>query len=249
MTIGIRALGALALCLALTLSARAEITEADIVDPGPLNEDYLDATAGKRIQSGIVYLRPETDFSAAEADKLEIIVEPDEDPERPDEPAEASRLTVGLIFGALLVGLIALFVIYGGNIGASFGAQPRDGKRREDDEAPTAEEAAHAALMAQPIDSFLDTLRRMADRREVLILLVSRALERAATLNDLRLGRSQTARDVLRILPKSWTHLGNMRRLVREVEVVHFGGRDLPEEIWEECLDAARPIFGEQGRA
>ena len=76
-----------------------------------------------------------------------------------------------------------------------------------------------------------------------LILLVSRALERAADQNQVRLGRAQTARDVVRVLPRGWPHLGALRGLVREAEIVHFGGRDISDEKWEECLAAAQPIF------
>ena len=246
---GFRAISALALCCLIVIAtdAGAAITEDDIVDPGEINQDYRDAIRGRGLQADIVYLRPETDFRPEETERLVVIPEPEEERER-EVSVTTSRWVWGLTFGALLLGLIALFVIYGGNIAVSFSSQPTDGRRDEDEE--TLEiDPERAALMAQPLDSFLESLRRMADRREALILLVSRALERAATLNDLRLGRSQTARDVLRILPRSWSHIGNMRRLVREVEIVHFGGRDLPEEIWEECLDAARPIFGERGRA
>ena len=72
---------------------------------------------------------------------------------------------------------------------------------------------------------------------------ISSALERAAEANGLRLGRAQTARDVLRVLPRGWPHLDALRRLVREAEIVRFGGRDLAEEHWRACLESARPLF------
>ena len=98
-------------------------------------------------------------------------------------------------------------------------------------------------LLARRNLVLLASLREMADRRQALILLVSRALERSADINQVRLGRAQTARDVLRILPRNWTHIAALRGLVREAEVVHFGGRDLSEERWQECFQAAEPIF------
>lgn len=89
----------------------------------------------------------------------------------------------------------------------------------------------------------------MEDRRKALILLTGHALERAANMNDLRIARSQTARDVLRILPRQWPHRDAVRTLVREAEIVHFGGRDIAEETWQACLTAARPIFSGRGAA
>ena len=232
------------LALVLAVPAGAAVKKEDIIDPGALNEAYIDLVSGQRLQTRIPYLKPDTDFQPEETELQ--MVRPDPEPEvgREQTNVTMNRWTAGLMFGALLIGVIVLFVLYGGGISVSFASEPKDGKR-EDVADDAEEDKARAALMAQPIDSFLESLRRMTDRRAALILLVSRALERAAALNDLRLGRSQTARDVVRVLPRSWPHLGNMRRLVREAEIVHFGGRELPEEIWEECLDAARPIFGE----
>ncbi len=216
--------------------ARA-LTEADVEPTIGPNEEYEQSIRGERVDSEIIYLRPSAPF------------EPDGDIhiDVPEPEIESDGSTWGTerwfwvtFFGILLA--VLLFVIFknSGAVSVSFKATNEKGRRTSD--SPT-EGIALGALPNQQIDSFLDRLKAMSDRREALILLVSRALELAAETNKIRLGRAQTARDVLRVLPKSWTHLAVMRRLVREAEIVHFGGRDVSEERWDDCLAAAKPIF------
>jgi uncharacterized integral membrane protein len=227
----------MALAFALfTPSSASALTEADLEPVGERDENYLRTLSGSRTNADVTYLRPSADFKPDEAVRIDV-------PERADEQRDdmASRWVIGLIFGAFLVVVLLILWRYGNTISVSFNA-PTQG-RRETNEAGLSVETSEIA--GQPMDQFLESLRAMKDRREALILLVSRALERAAEANDVRLGRAQTARDVVRVLPKSWSQIGTLRRLVREVEVVHFGGRDLTEDTWEECLRAALPIFRE----
>ena len=237
-------LGVLALPLVCAGGANAQLTERDFEQTGEPNETYLEATKGHRLQTEVVYLKPDAGFKPDE--NVRIVV-----PESPEERAQGSatgtRWTLGIILGLLLAFVLWVVITQGGAIGVSFGSNTaRDGRRGADDERPTDDELE--AINRQPLDQFLASLRNMADRRQALILLVSRALERAADTNNVRLGRAQTARDVVRLLPRNWTHFGAMRGLVREAEIVHFGGRDLSEEKWQECFAAAEPIF-QRGRA
>lgn len=93
-------------------------------------------------------------------------------------------------------------------------------------------------------DGLIARLRGMQDRRAALVLLLHAVLGDAARQNDLRLGRSETARELLRRLPQSWTHLADTRRLVMAEELVQFGGRPLPEPLFEDCLARAEAILG-----
>lgn len=86
-------------------------------------------------------------------------------------------------------------------------------------------------------------LRGMADRRAALVMLLRAVLNEAAQQNGLRLGQSETARDLLRRLPKEWPHLGPTRDLVMTEELVQFGGRPLPDPLFEACLNQAVPIL------
>lgn len=100
---------------------------------------------------------------------------------------------------------------------------------------PSAAEANSSGLIAR--------LRGMEDRREALVLLLHAVLKAAARQNDMRLGRAETARELLRRMPTTWTHLGDARRLVLAEELVQFGGRPLPESLFEECLRQGETIL------
>ena len=226
-----RGLSALAVVLALAAPALAAVDPADIEPTGPPNAAYLDAVP-RGVQAEIIYMRPSAAFDP------EAIAEGE--PPRPPRTmdAEAERRTWGIVFGVLLVAVLVFAAWFGGRIPVSFRGRAADGCRRGPE---TAGETAAAPPL--PADAFLDRLRAMADRRMALILLVGRALEAAAAANGLRIGRAQTARDVLGAVPRRWPHFDALRRLVREAEVVHFGGRDLPEARWRECVEAARPLL------
>ncbi|MEM7742748.1 MAG: DUF4129 domain-containing protein [Pseudomonadota bacterium] len=227
----------LALALVLPLAAQ-EIDPSDLVDTGPRDERYADTVSGTRIESEILYIGPDVPFSAeATVAEQQVEVEPPRDREA---ELELSRWTWGIVFAAILVAVIVIFVMNGGGIAARFGSPDEDGRM-----APDARRTGPlgTAIDDGPVEQFLAKLAVMKDRREALILLVGRALEDAAQTNELRLGRAQTARDALRALPSGWRHLGALGDLVRQAELVHFGGRDITEDRWRECLAAATPIL------
>lgn len=235
----VRTAGILLLMIALAVagpSGHAQMTTDDVIDPGPQDQAVKDALAWERLQTDVKYLRPDTDFRPGEDIEVKI-------PEKPDDPEqerEASRLSSGLFAVLLIVVVLAVLIFFGNRINVSFGRTTET--RRE---VGDGDEKEHRLVtgVELPKDGILDHLAGMADRRRALILLTGLALERAARMNGLTLARAQTARDVLRILPRGWNHLGAMRQLVREAEIVHFGGRDLAEETWQACLSAARPLF------
>ncbi len=89
----------------------------------------------------------------------------------------------------------------------------------------------------------LDDLRGRADRRLALSALLLRALSAAAQAHDMRLGRSWTARDVVRAVPRSWPQHRARDGLVRRAETVLFGGRPMSDPDFEACLDLARDVL------
>ena len=219
---------ALGLCIAGPACPAAEIDPADIQATGAPNGAYRDAVRWRGLQTEVVYLRPGAPLPSGEVAL----------PAAPGVPdPEAERRAWAIAAGLVLLLILAFGLWYGRGVSAGFG-QARDPLRRNPQR--RGEEDPDAGL---PADAFLGSLAGMRDRRLALILLVARALERAAEANGLRLGQSQTARDVLRVLPRGWPHLDALRRLVSEAEIVRFGGRDLGEERWRACLDAARPLF------
>ncbi|MEO1491756.1 MAG: DUF4129 domain-containing protein [Pseudomonadota bacterium] len=217
------------------------LTEADVEPTTGPNEAYERTIRGERVDSEIIYLRPSAPFEPDGDIRIDV---PEPDDVQDSSSWGTERWFWVIFFGVLLAFLIFVIVKNSGAVKVSFKATNEQSRRKAD--APS-NGMTIGASSDQPIDSFLERLKSMADRREALILLVSRALELAAEKNNIRLGRAQTARDVVRVLPKSWTHFAVIRRLVREAEIVHFGGRDVSEERWDDCLAAARPIFAGAG--
>ena len=225
----------LVLGLATAPAALGQMTTDDLIDPGPKDSDVSDAFTLERLQSDVKYLRPDAEFRPGEDIKVVI-------PDKPATPAEqrsTNRTTSGIVAFIFIAIVIVVLVLFGNRINVSFG-KTSEKKRRQQEAA-----SSHGTLVDVadlPKSGLLDHLAAMPDRRRALILLTGLSLE----LNGLTLARAQTARDVLRILPRQWTHLGAVRQLVREAEIVHFGGRDLAEDTWRACLDAARPLFAGQ---
>ena len=93
----------------------------------------------------------------------------------------------------------------------------------------------------------LAELARLPNRREALQRLTGYALDRATRANGIRLGRSQTARDVVGLLPAGWRHIASLSLVVRTEEVVRFGGAPLPDAVFADCLTAVRPLFADHG--
>lgn len=221
--------------------AHAQMTTEDLVDPGPPDGDVRSSTRWQRLQTDVRYLRPEADFKPGE--DIEVVVPPR--PKDTEEVRSANRLTTGIVVGLIVVAILVVFFLFGNRINVSFG------KTTEQRRASREERTTRLGALTEdlPPEGLLDRLAAMADRRRALILLTGHSLERAAEMNGLRIARAQTARDVLRSLPRQWHHMDAIRRLVREAEIVHFGGRDVSEETWATCLATARPFFGKGATA
>ncbi len=229
------AAGILLACLVVQAPpAYAQMSPDDVAQTGPRSEEVESAIAWERVDSEVLYLRPTADFKPGEDVRINI----PEPPRDGEEAREQQRLSTGLIFGAILLAVLFLFFKFGNRIQVSFGSG-RDRRRGSGEDA----DDGLPDIAIAGSHGLLDRIAAMADRREALILLTGHALERAARMNGVTLARAQTARDVLRVLPGSWTHMPAMRELVRETEIVHFGGRALAEDTWRACLAAARPLF------
>jgi len=229
-----------AVCLLLSAalpapSAMAQLSPQDIAETGPRDEDVGKAIYWERVDQEIIYLRPSAGFTPDQDIRIEV-------PEPPKEEAELRsdfRLSTGVVFGIVLVAVIVLLFVFGNNIQVSFGSK-RDRRRGAPGDDP---EQVASILDGIEQDRLLAYFAGMRDRREALILMTGHALLCAASMNGMTLARAQTGRDVLRILPRDWTHMNAIKQLVREAEFVHFGGRDLAEDTWRACLEAARPLF------
>ncbi|MEM6621669.1 MAG: DUF4129 domain-containing protein [Pseudomonadota bacterium] len=229
--------------LAVTLLAgpsAAQLSADDLADPGPVNEAYGDAIWRDSLSDEVLYIGPNAEFSTEDVPDLELSEEPGAAPATPEE-IRMQRWIWGAVFALILVALLVVIIMNGGGLTARFSTTDEKDRGEAPEDRRTG--PLGVARDDSPIDQFLAKLGAMADRRQALILLVSRALEEAAGANQVRLGRAQTARDAVRALPQKWRHWDAMRGLVRQAELVHFGGRDLPEDRWRACLAAAGPIL------
>lgn len=230
----------LLLCLA-ALPARAQPLELP-AGIGAGGQAYLDAVQGSGASTGAAYYDPRRPAPELRTD---IEVEPPArpaDPSAAPEPIPLDRWMVAAVVALVLLAVLALAARFGGVRAVSFARPPARGARGR-----TAAVSPPASA-AEPGPDSLEAIAGLADRRRALQVLMERALERAARANGRRLARSQTAREVLRGLPASWPQLPALQRIVRQAEVVRFGGRQLSEEAFRSCVEAARPIFADGAR-
>ena len=191
-----------------------------------------------RLQTELVYV-----------DRLNGEIPLDGAPPPPDKPRDDSATEVSdtlqmvtRLALLLLIGMTAAMLYRNrGWLAERLGAlpdarRPRVARKSPSDDAPPVIDGA-----------FLARLRAMTDRRAALVDLLGAALSAAAEQNGMRLGRSETARDLLRRLPDRWPHLPALRALVMTEELVQFGGRPLPEATFEDCLSTAAPILSRPG--
>jgi len=202
---------------------------------------YLDAVRGSGTRPGVAYFdpaRPAPDL------RTDIEVEPPAAPEPASSPASGApvdRWVVAAVAVLVLLAILLLAARFGGARAVSLVRPPERGIRSRAAAAP-------AASDAEPAPDGLEAIARLADRRHALHVLLERSLERAARANGGSLARSLTAREALRRLPAAWPPLPALRMIVRQAEVVRFGGRELTDEAFLACLEAARPIFAAAGR-
>jgi hypothetical protein len=153
--------------------------------------------------------------------------------------SDAARWSWFMFFAVIVAVVLFIAIRYGGNMGGSFRKAPdgQSSNRR------AARSGPRKFVPETPTDILLDKLRSMEDRREALVELIEHLLPAAAHQNDLRVSRAETARDIIRRLPAKWTLLPELNRIVMTEELVQFGGRELPERTFEDCLRRAAPIL------
>lgn len=206
---------------------------------GESGQDYARAVRGEGIDTDIRYL----------ADHITIEPPVPEPQGLPDWLSDSSALfwLMIVVFAVMLLVTTSIGARYGGLPTATIESRPQDRARPRRSRASGSGGVLDAALDG-PERAFPGDFLRIEDRRLALILLLNQALERTAEANGVPLMRSQTARGVLRALPQHWAHLPALQRLVREEELVRFGGRDIPEALFADCIEIARPLFGRGGR-
>ena len=157
--------------------------------------------------------------------------------EREGADPEEVNWTAVMIFLAILLAIAALVARFGnlsviGLRGLDDGKHGSTGRRD-----PTEPRAEHIEA--------LEAIRAIPDRAEALHRLLFGALVLAARAAGMRLDPSWNARDALRRIPKDWPHRSNLARLAQDAELVHFGGRPVTEDRFEEHVQAMVPVYRE----
>lgn len=161
---------------------------------------------------------------------------PREERDESREISDALRFAMRIALAIVVVTILVVIYRNAGWLAELFGGL-QSGQR-------TRKRAGTPALDDLPPDpELIKRLRAMTDRRAALVELLRATLRAAADQNDMRLGRSETARELLRRLPRGWPHLSALRSIVMAEELVQFGGRPLADATFETCLAQARPIL------
>jgi hypothetical protein len=214
--------------------------DKDVIDI-PLSssgQEYRDALGRSRIKTDLIFLHPDAD---------ETLPRDAAKPEPVQQSEDLPRYTLMAVLAAVLVAIVIFALRFAPNTTISMSSpedRAREGNRRRRHAGQASDGPANNLAGLE----FLNELRKMSDRKAALILLLKRALERAVEINGMALGRSQTAREILRKLPRSWDHYPALSRLVGFEERVQFGGHDLPEPVFQESLSLAEPLFVQEPR-
>ncbi len=213
--------------------AQAADPDAIEIPVGESGQEFKETIGRSRVETELIYLDPLADETLPrEAAKAA--------PAKSQTP-DLSRYLLILIL-IVVLGAIVLFASKFAPKTTISMWSPKDGMRSGGNRNKPVGDAA-SPLNALAGNQFLNELRTMTDRRAALILLSKRALEHATEIHGLPLGRSQTAREILRRLPRSWDHHAALSKIVGFEERVQFGGRDLPEPVFQESLSLAEPLF------
>lgn len=244
---GLRLLALLAaLCAGLPIlagGARAQTVDPDAIEipRSETGEVYRQAVRGGRAKIDLVYLKPEADETLPRD-----AAKPESERFTPD--LDWSRIGPMGLGGVILIAIILFAAQFAPKTTISM-SSPEDRSRGESRRRRAGAKPAETPEALAGGNDFLNQLRAMPDRKQALMLLLKRALERALEIHGMTLGRSQTAREILRKLPRNWDHYAALARIVGFEERVQFGGHDLPEPVFQESLSLAEPLFAQEASA
>lgn len=163
----------------------------------------------------------------------------------PNEPVISGPLAIVVVILALMA-IIGLWLRFGGG-GVLLSSAPREMKRPQG-EAPESWRTSLQEEDEKP-EQFLRRIAAMEDRRQALIQLLRRCLLHAADTTGTRLFRADTERTVMGRLPADMPGRSGLEKLLRDTELVHYGGRVPGESQFAALLTTAQGLLLNGGRA
>ena len=163
--------------------------------------------------------------------------------------------TLGPARTPIIDGSAAMFVVIGilivaiglwlrfGNGGALLSAVPRELKRKI--VAPESWKMQQDAVLSSTAE-LLDRIAAMPDQRAAMVELLRHCLLHAADISTTQFARSDTERSAFGRLPAQLKDRPLLEELLMETELVHYGGRPLPQAKFTTMLANARLFLNGQ---
>ena len=229
------------LCLLALIVAPAALWAQD--DPRPTTylelpdtpegDAYRDATRRGRIQNDLRYVDETGENLLADVDRPTA-------PRRDNGhylPNGGNGPGVFIVVALFAVALF-LFLKFGAG-GTLLRSEPKNAK--EKDAAPGEDWGLRPEDI--PEGDLLSRIRNMPDRRAALILLLRYCLLRGAEATGTNFRRADTERDALGRIPGEWPLFANLRRLLMQTELVHYGGREIDDAAYDAALKDGAEIL------
>jgi len=200
-------------------------------------ERYVEIANKRGLQAEIDYLLPTDDL---DLDRTKTKKKPEADGPDLTTPGVSGWFWISAV---ILAGLGIL--VYQNSAGGliSFSSRPEDGSRPDTRRGGDRRDNPDHNDLPKSDVAFLAGIEGMADRQKALHLLSGRLLANASEQSGIRPGKSWTARESLRALPRTVAHITDLRHINREAELAWFGGREVNDTIFEDCLTRARSIM------
>jgi hypothetical protein len=212
----------------------AELGDAEVRASG---EAYVNAIRFRGIDHNVAYFDPSRPAPPLETNQA-LTSERDTEDEGPAGRLtfEGVRVSSLVIASIVLLGIVYLFVEFGGRLPVSFLRGPSDGTKQD-----RHGRSSHGADSHQPLA--IDAVLKMTDRRAALVALCKTLLARAVSAEGVLLQDSWTDRDALRSVPRSFAGRDALQALVFASERVQFGGRDVTEDEFRGHVAELRPLW------
>lgn len=223
--------------VALTQTAFAQHVALDPLEIRSSGKAYTKAVRFRGIDRNVLYFdptQPPPPFETSQSLRTER--QADANGPNAEITVTGGRVVFLLIASMVLLGIVYLFIRFGGRLPVSFASKPEDGAGQRLKQRNNATSDTQVPLG-------IDAALQIADRREALVALCKILLARVMTSEGVLLQDSWTDRDKLRRVPDSLPLRDALQSLVYASERVQFGGRDVTEEEFVDHIEHLKPLW------